>query len=136
MSLPERVARDEIRGVAGYHSRVPFGSEAELDRLHHAEGVRVPWFQDQEEEEREERLAIQIIRRFLHSFVQMTKRERDIFFARLKGMEWQEIADAIIGEGRTAQQAQNEFRKTIERCPELNRAFQERQPNKTKEHDA
>ena len=135
MNVLERVVPDEIRGVGGFHSRVHPGSEPELDRLHQLSGVRAPWMPDQEEEEQEERLAVQIIRRFLHSFVNMSKRERDIFFARLKGLEWQEIADAIIG-GCSAQAAQNEFRKTLERSPDLNRAFQERQPNKTKEHDA
>jgi hypothetical protein len=136
MSLLERVVPDEIRGVGPFHSRVYPGSQSELDRLHQEEGVRAPWMPNQEDEEREERLAVQIIRGFLHSLVHMTKRERDIFFARLKGLEWQEIADAIIGDDCTAQAAQNEFRKTLERFPDLNRAFQERQPNRTKEHEA
>lgn len=128
MSLPERVACDEIRGVGPYHSRVPFASEAALDLLHQKEGVRAPWMPDQEEE-KEERLAAQIIRHLFHSLLQMPKRERDIYFARFQGLEWQEIADAIIGDGHTAQQAQNLFRETISRFPVLGKAFPERQPN-------
>lgn len=130
MKVLERVVPDEIRGVGEHHSRAHFGTEADLDRLHQLSGVRAPWMpaQDQEDE-KEELRAVQIIRVFLHSLVQMTKRERDIFFARLQGLEWQEIADAIIGEGCTAQAAQNEFRMTIRRFPVLEKAFQERQPN-------
>lgn len=130
MSMLERVVPDEIRGVSGFHSRVHHGSEAELDRLHQTSGVRAPWMPGQEDEdEKEELRAVQIIRVFLHSLVQMTEKHRQIFFARLQGLEWQEIASAIIGEGCTAQAAQNEFRMTIRRFPVLEKAFQERQTN-------
>jgi len=129
MKVLVRVVPDEIRGVGEFHSRVHPKTEADLDRLHQLSGVRAPWMPDQEEEDQEERLAYRIIREFFHKFVHMRPRELLIFHARLQGLEWQEIADAIIGQGCTAQAAQNEFRKTLERFPELNRVFQERQPN-------
>ncbi len=130
MNVLERVVPDDIRGVGEHHSRAHFGTEAELDRLYHTSGVRAPWMPGQgEEDEKEELRAVQIIRVFLHSLVQMTEKHRQIFFARLQGLEWQEIASAIIGEGCTAQAAQNEFRMTIRRFPVLEKAFQERQTN-------
>ena len=135
MKLLERAIPDEIRGVGPFHSRVHPATEDHLDRMYQKSGVIVPWLPaSQEDEEQEERLAFQIIRRFAHFFVHMRGRELLIFHARLQGLEWQEIADAIIGDGCSAQAAQNEFRKTLERFPELDRVFQERQPNGKKEH--
>lgn len=126
MSVPERVGRDDIRGIGPWHSRVHPGSEPELDRLYQSGGVHAPWMPGQEDQGEKEELrpSIDDVRLFLHSLVQSGPRIRRILFARTINLEWRFIGAALLG-GASGAGVQAEFDKAMEDFPALKRAFKE-----------
>lgn len=112
-----RTPNGGVRGVVGAHNRVFPATDAEFERLVHAEGLPAPWHGQHDETPLESPILA-----FCHAMIHVGRNGREVFFARLQGLEWHEIGDAIIGNA-TPQAAQKVWAETLARFPALGRAF-------------
>lgn len=118
-----RTPGDDIRGVGPYHSRLYPESERELDRLHQQHGEPAPWMDNEQDIPLAQFAALL---EFLHALTVIGNRARNIFFARLQGLTWKDIAVSLL-RGATPQAAENEFRDILAAHPMLAKAFPDRQ---------
>lgn len=120
-----RQTPDDVRGFGAHRSRVNPANAAEFDALLVQHGEAAPWHSFDPATECRQRIeghAMRFIREFLRSLASIGPKRREVYFARVSGLTWEEIAGAVLG-SPNKQAAQKEFADIIAQHPKLARAF-------------